>query len=127
MGRRFDFRAGSDGTGSALIPVADGEFFCNDIDPVYERGQCCLAFYNLVNGQPVLVTPTGGTAQFRASCIRDQFLTDSDNSTIQATAVIAGDATYTPSVFNGPSIRAKVTLDGITGATHVMAHYWATE
>lgn len=123
MGRRFDFRAGSDGTGPALIPVADGDFFCNDIDPVYERGQCCLAFYN--NG--ALATPTGGTVRFRASCIDGQFLTDSTDSTIQADMVAVGNATYTPSVFNGPSIRAKLTLDGVTGVTHVMAHYWATE
>ena len=129
MGRRFDFRAGSDGTGTTLIPVADGDFFANDIDPVYERGQCCLAFYN--NG--VLTTPTGGTIRFRAGCVVfdgepvNQFLTDSQDSTIQANTVIAGDATYTPSVFNGPSVRAKMTLSGITGVTHVVAHYLATE
>ena len=123
MGRKFDFRDGADGTGTTLIPVADGDFFANDIDPVYERGQCCLAFYN--NG--VLTTPTAGTIRFRASCISGQFLTDSQDSTIQANTVIAGDATYTPSVFNGPSIRAKMTLDGIAGVTHVEAHYFATE
>lgn len=123
MGRRFDFRAGADGTGETLIPVADGDFFCNDIDPAYGRGQCCLAFYN--NG--VLTTPAAGTVRFRASCVDGQFLTDSQDSTIQATEVVAGDATYTPSVFNGPSTRAKMTLSGVTGVTHVVAHYWASE
>lgn len=129
MGRRFSFRAGADGTGSTLIPVADGEYFANDIDPVYGRGQCCLAFYN----GDTQVAPTAGTIRFRASCLtRDgepvnQYLTDSQDSTIQANTVLVGDATYTLAVFNGPAVRAKMTLDGIIGATHVIAYYLATE
>lgn len=125
MGRRYDFRAGADGTGTALIPIAAADFFANDIDPVFERGQCCLAFYG-ADGT-TLVTPTAGTIIFRASCIEGQFLRDSSTSTINAVQVQAGDADYTPSVFNGPATRAKMTLAGITGASFVAAHYWASE
>ena len=125
MGRRYDFRAGSDGTGSTVIPVAVGDFFCNDIDPVYERGQCCLAFYG--PDGTTLATPTAGTIIFRASCIEGQFLRDSLTTTIQATQIEAGDASYTAPLFNGPAIRAKMTLAGITGVSFVVAHYWASE
>lgn len=125
MGRKYDFRL-TDGTGTTVIPVTDGDYFVNDIDPAYERGQCCLAFLD-ANGD--LATPTGGTVIFRASCIDGQFLRDSTSSTINGTNVQAGNADYTPSVFNGPATRAKMTLSGITGGgvTHVIAHYWASE
>ena len=125
MGRKYDFRL-TDGTGTTDIPVADGDFFTGDIDPAYDRGQCCLAFYN-VAGE--LATPTGGTIIFRASCIAGQFLRDSVSTTIQANTVIAGDATYTIPVFNGPAERAKMTLSGVTGGgvVTVRAHYFASE
>ena len=125
MGRRYDFRAGADGTGSTLIPIAAGDFFVNDIDPSYERGQCCLAFYG--PDGTTLATPLTGTIIFRASCIEGQFLRDSSSITVDATQVQAGDAAYTPPVFNGPAIRAKMTLAAITGVSFVAAHYWASE
>lgn len=121
MANSYSFRVGGRGS-STLIPVTDGDYFVTEIDPVYERGQCCLRFLN--NG--VVTTPTAGTIRFRAACVAGQYLTDSQDSTIQATDVQAGDADYTPAVFNGPAIAAKMTLAGITGVTHVEAIYTAT-
>ncbi len=113
---------------ATLIPVTDGDYFTDDMNGIeYEFGDCFLQFINVAaDGTETVVTPTAGTAQFRAGAFKGQFLETSTTAsrTIQATEVEAGNASYTPPSFNSRVVASKMTLTGITGATHVRAMHW---
>ncbi len=122
---RFWFTA-ADGE-TTLIPVADGDFFTGNMPVEYLRGNCYLRFLD-VNGD--LVTPTGGTIEFVASPIEDQFLMAPSVQSIDATTVGGtpdSDATYTPPTFDSIAIDTRMTLAGVTGAAFVEAYHWRSQ
>lgn len=118
MANQYFFRDAND---NVRIPVADGQYFTGAMSADYLRGNCFLAFYD-ANGD--LVTPTGGTITFDSSAIEGQWLMAPSIQTINATDVIAGDALYTPPTFDAIVINTRMTLAGITGATHAEAFHW---
>jgi len=126
-GREFPFRTSG---GQDSIPTTDGDYFTEDmsqVDGQFQAGECFLQFYNLDgNGQLVPVTPTGGTIEFRSAAFPNQFLTPAaaNTVTIQAADVDSGNADYTPPSFGSLVRQSKMTLSGITGATHVKAFHW---
>ena len=118
MARRYNFRTSG---GNSILPVTDGDYFTNALDSSYNDGQVYLEFFNNENDARNFtnaVTPTAGTITVSASPLGNAFLRDADSVTISAPAVAIPDATYTPPVISGAAIRARVTLTGITGATH---------
>lgn len=122
-GKIYEFKTAG---GAELIPVADDDFFTDDMDAVeYSRGECFLQFYDTDGVTPV--TPATGTIVFRSAGIGvdgdEQYLRDGSNTTIDATTVIAGDATYSPPSFNSIVRKSKMTLASITGASFVRAFH----
>lgn len=118
MGRRYNFKTSS---GSSILPTTSGDYFTDNLDPSYNDGQVYLEFYgsaddarNLANA----VTPTGGTIVVNGSPLGNVFIRDSGSETISASAVSAPNGTYTPPIISGAAVQARVTLSGITGATH---------
>lgn len=122
MSERYYFY---DEDGESFIAVEDGDFFTGFMSSDYSLGECIIQFYD-ASKDPV--TPTGGTITFKGAPIEGQYHDPSnDAGTIDATTVIAGDATYEMPEFNGPCIVGKMTLDGITGASFVRAFHWRDE
>lgn len=118
MGRRYNFRTAG---GSSILPVADGDYFTNLLDPSYNDGQVYLEFYNSSDDARDFtnaVTPTAGTIVINATPLGNVYIRDSDSETITASTVSSPDGTYTPPVIAGSAVRARVTLDSIAGATH---------
>ena len=110
--------------GSDSLPVGDGTLLTNEMLNVtdFGTGVLAVAFYD-ANGD--LVTPTAGTITPEGSPIEGQWLTPSSgDSVIQATAVIAGSATYAMPVFTGPVIQGRITFAGIIGAVTAKAYFW---
>jgi hypothetical protein len=108
------------GGGTDLIPVADGDYFTNDISADFETGACYVRFYD-ADGVTV-VTPSGGTILFQSTSLEDQYQSSADG-TITATEVEITNSTYTPTRFQQSVIKSKMTLTGITGASFVRAHH----
>lgn len=118
MGRRYNFKTAA---GSSILPVTDGDYFTDTLDPSYNDGQVYVEFFgsaddasNFTNA----VTPTGGTLVVNATPLGNVFIRDSNSETINATAVSTPDGTYTPPVISGSAVRARITLSSIAGATH---------
>jgi hypothetical protein len=112
-----------DGSGDTIIPVADADFFTAQMELGYEDGQFYIEFFSDALAQTP-VTPTAGTIVARGSPLGNVFLTSSADEVVNAADVQAGDAVYTPPRFMGAMTKAKVTLLGITGATHFRAVMW---
>ncbi len=119
MSKRYSFFGG----GASLIPVADGVHFTNDISLDHETGACFLQFLDS-DGETV-VAPTGGTVLFESSSIGGQYQESADG-TINAADVLVTGATYTPTRFQLPVLKSKMTLSGITGASFVVAYHVRT-
>lgn len=119
MSRRFYFK---DSSGNTYIPVADGEFFTDQMSTDYSGGDCVV---ELFDANKNLVTGTGGTIAFASETAAGQWHTPNNGTgVIDATDVVAGDATYTLPTFNdGTVIRSRMTLSGVTGAVYVRAHH----
>ncbi len=118
MARRYNFKTTA---GSSILPVTDGEYFTDNLSPSFNDGQVYLEFFNSSSDAGTFtnaVTPTGGTITVSASPLGNVFLRDADSVTISAPTVAVPDATYTPPVISGAAVRARVNLNGITGATH---------
>ena len=118
MGRRYNFKTVA---GSSILPIADGNHFTDNMDPSYNDGQVYLEFYNSADDARDFVnavTPAGGTIIVNATPLGNAYLRDADSVTITATSVSIPDATYTPPVISGAAVKARVTLESITGATH---------
>ena len=122
MGQRYFFK---DLTEETFIPINNGEFLSSGMSAEYSTGQCYLQFYD-AQKQPV--TPTGGTVTFRGGAFDGQKLMPTNgNGIINATDVVAGEALYTPPLFDGCIVFTSMTLSGITGATYVRAYHWRDE
>ena len=111
--------------GDAVIPVSDGDFYTEDTSLGYSIGVCALEF---LDAQKNPITPTGGTVTFKSAPIGEQWHEPSNGKgIINAVDVVAGDSGYTMPTFNGPVIKSKMTLSGITGAAFVRAYHWRDE
>ncbi len=109
-----------DNSGDTLIPIADGDFFTDDVSIIFPNGACWIRFYDADGVTPI--TPTGGTIDFKGTGIEDQYQASADGQ-IDATTVTITDATYIPTRFQLPVIKSKMTLAGITGASFVKAFH----
>ncbi len=118
MGRRYNFKTSS---GSSILPIADGDYFTDNLDPSYNDGQVYLEFYDSADdARSVInaVTPTGGTVTINATPLGNVYIRDANIKTINASTVSSPDGTYTPPVISGSAVRARASLSSITGATH---------
>jgi hypothetical protein len=114
-----------DESGSNIIAVSDGDYYTDRINIDYNIGQCAVEF---LDAQEQPVTPTGGTVSFLSAPIGEQWHQPSNgNGVINAADVVAGEASYTMPQFNGPVIKSKMTLSGVTGAAFVRAYHWRDE
>lgn len=114
------------GTGSTLLPIADATFVVNGVSSEHPRGQVHVAFYQ--SDGSTLATPTAGTITPLGGLIAGQLLEPSTTTVINASEVQAGEADYTPSIFNGPVSHLQFTLAGIPAgagdAAFVTIQYW---
>lgn len=115
---------------SIKIPVADGTYETGLISERFRNGIFVIVFFD-VDGN--IVTPTGGYIEPRMATFivpgttQGQWLEPSGgDERILAINVKAGDATYTPSLFHGPTVKGKMKLVGIEGADHCKAFFWRT-
>jgi hypothetical protein len=118
MARRYNFKTTS---GSSVLPVTNGDYFTDSLDPSFNDGQVYLEFFNSASDAGTFtnaVTPTSGTITVSASPLGNAFLRDVSGVTISASTVSVPNATYTPPIISGAAVSAKVTLTGIVGATH---------
>lgn len=121
MAKQYYFKDGNE----TFIPVADGDFFTENMDSGYSLGECIIQFYDETETP---VTPSAGTITFSGMPIDGQYHEPSNGTgIIDATTVIAGDATYEMPEFNGPCIRGRMNLSGVTGASLVRAYHWRDE
>lgn len=118
--------------GDVILPVGDGPYFTGPMDGAYSTGYSYIVFCN-AQGTPV--TPTGGTFRFLATPVNGQWHVSDQGGPQDADTVVAapatltmtgGNATYTIEEFAGPVVNAALVLDGIQGATHVMAWHART-
>jgi hypothetical protein len=112
-----------DGSSDTIIAVDDNDFFTEEMDLGYEDGQFYIEFFSDPDAQTP-VTPTAGTIIARGSPLGNSYLTSSADEVLLATEIQIGDADYTPPRFQGAMTKAKVTLAGVTGATHFRAVMW---
>lgn len=119
MARRFFFRT-NNGTGTTILPVADGSYFTEDLTIGKTDAEVYLEFYSDA-AATTPVTPTGGTITLSASPLGNNYLAAGSNPVIQATDVETPDSSYTPPVLDGLTSKARITFSGITGATHCKA------
>lgn len=115
MTRRYDFKASN---GATVIPVANGQFFTDEMSVTPDQVDIYIAFFSDSNRTPV--TPTAGTITANGEYFPGFFL-QATNPVIQANTVITPNATYTPPTIDGCSLRARIDLAGVTGATHFSA------
>jgi len=102
------------------IAVADGDFYTDEMDGGYSTGNCAVEFLDS-DGETV-VTPTAGTVTFTSAPIGEQYHgPNAGDEVIDATLVDGG---YSLPQFDGPVLKSKMTLDGITGASFVRAYHW---
>jgi hypothetical protein len=102
--------------------VANGTYETEVNSLEYSTGTFIIAFYD-GSGNPV--TPTAGTVKPEMSPTNGQWHSPSaGDSTIDATKCIAGVATYVIPTFTGPSIKGRVILAGVTGASTFEAFFW---
>lgn len=124
MGIKYEVKTAG---GSPVIPVANGEFFTDIMSPEFDDGEFYLEFYNsavTAGNRTSAVTPTGGTITVAASPQGNVFLRDTNEVTITASQVSVPDGLYTPPVITGQAVQGKMTLAGISGASHVRAAFF---
>lgn len=119
MSRQFSFRT-DNGTGSTILPVTDTSYFTPELTTGATDAEVYLEFYSDADATTT-VTPTAGTVTISGSPMGNNYLAASSNNIIQASQVESGDSSYTPAVLDGLTVRARITLAGITGATHMRA------
>jgi hypothetical protein len=113
-----------DGSGNTIIPVADADFFTDDnMDAAYLDGQFYIEFFaDAAAATPA--TPGAGTIVARGAPLGNVYLRDPLDTTINGIDVIPGNGAYSVPQFNGLMQRGKMTLAGITVATHFRAAMW---
>ncbi len=119
MSRQFNFRT-DNGTGTTILPISDTSFFTPELTTGATDAEVYFEFFSDAAGTTP-VTPTAGTITVSGSPLGNNYLAASSNNVIQATQVEAGDSSYTPPVLDGLTVRARIVLDGITGATYMKA------
>lgn len=119
MSRQFSFRT-DNGSGSTILPVADVSYFTQELTTGATNAEVYFEFYSDATGETP-ATPTAGTITVSGSPLGNNYLAASSDNVVQATQVEAGDSSYTPPVLDGLTVRARITLSGITGATHMRA------
>lgn len=117
---RIDFEAAG---GGVIIPVAAADFLSPILSAGDERSYFVIRFFDdaLATSQ---VTPGAGTIAFTASNDRDEnlvanFLSVPDGAFNGVDVYAVARAVP---LFTGPCTKAKLTLAGITVATHFTAH-----
>lgn len=122
MSTRYYFNDGN----TTLIPVADGEYFTDDMSSIYSIGACAVEFLD-ADGDTI-VTPTGGTVTFASSPTGGTQWHGPSTGSATVDATTAGaESSYTMPSFNGPVTKSRMTLSGITGASFVRAFHWRDE
>jgi hypothetical protein len=117
---RIDFQAAGGGT---IIPVAAADFLSPLMSASDERSYFVIRFFSDALAQ-TQVAPGAGTVAFTASNDRDKdlianFLTVPNGAFNGVDAYAVGRAVP---LFVGPCVKAKLTLAGITVATHFTAY-----
>lgn len=124
MGIKYELKTSG---GNPVIPVSNGDFFTDIMNPEFDDGEFYLEFYNSASNagnRTNAVTPTAGTITVSASPQGNVFLRDVNEVTITASMVAVPDGTYTPPVIAGKAVQGKMTLAGITGASHMRAEFF---
>lgn len=116
MAQRIYFK---DSTGSTIIPVADGSFFTDQLKASQDEAEVYFSFYSDADATTP-VNPTAGTLTVYGEYEQGFFL-EANGGVVQANTVISPISTYTPPVMDGLSLRARVDVSGVTGATHMRA------
>lgn len=119
MSRRFFFRT-DNGAGTTILPVTDTSYFTEDLTVGSTESEVYFEFYS-DSAATTPVTPSAGTITVSASPLGNNYLAASSNSTVQASSVETPNSSYTPPTVDGLSVKARITLAGITGATHMKA------
>ena len=132
--RRYQFRRNDGDTsqtidGGILIPVANGTFLTERMSMDYSLGSVFIQFFSGTVDNPTPVTPTAGQVTVESGVYAGQWLMPSQSGShiIQATTILAasdGVATYEPPSFNSQVLFSRIILDGITGATFMVADHW---
>lgn len=116
IARKYPFK-GADG--SEIFAVTDGEYFTETLQEDISEAELYFEFYSDASGATV-ADPTGGTIASAGSPLGGNYLAAGSNSTTQASAC-GVEATYTPPVLDGLTVKGRITLASITGATHMRA------
>lgn len=121
MANEYYFKSG----GSAVIPVADASFEIDGVSLDYNQHELEIRFWDSSDAD-TLATPGAGTLTVQysmgggtASGGVDVWRNFADGVAVDATAV--HDATWTPPSSLGSSAKYKLTLAGVTTATHFTA------
>lgn len=112
-----------DSSGNTIIPVADGSFLTDAMRPSQDECEVYFAFYSDEDASTP-ATPTAGTINTYGEYETGFALAPSANPTTDATEVSTPIATYTPPILDGLTIRGRVDLSGVTGATHFRAYFF---
>lgn len=113
---------------SVEVPIADGFYETGLIVDKFRDGALIITFHDSSGN---LVTPTAGHVKAEMATYHNtvnddtQWLTPSSGDyPILAVDVVAGRALYTPPSFRGPSLKGRIELSGIQGASYCKAFFW---
>ena len=108
-----------DSSGSTIIPVSDGSFYTDQMKPSQDEAEVYFSFYSDENATNP-VNPTAGTIESYGEYEPGFFLGASGGG-VRANTVSSPIATYTPPVMDGLTLRVRVDLSGVAGASHFRA------
>lgn len=101
--------------------VSDGVFYTGDMSADYTLGTFSIAFFD-VGGN--IVTPTAGTINHRMETIPGQWHQSSSGEAPINAIDCGSEASYQMPVYNGPAIKGRLTLTGVTGAVSFQAEFF---
>ena len=105
---------------SEIITIADGDFFTNGLPITEDEAEVYFEFFSDASANTP-VTPTAGTIVTAGRPMEHNYLAASSNATTQASECGTPNSAYTPPILDGKMNRSRITLSGITGATHMKA------
>jgi hypothetical protein len=114
----YHFKNGDD----LLLPVDDVTYFTDDMNGSYSTGIAVLEFFD-ADGVTV-VTPTGGTVTFSSAPIGEQWHEPSNGTGVIDATTVGLTSSYVIPLFEGLSIKSRMVLSGVTGASFVRAYHW---
>lgn len=100
--------------------VADGQFFSDDMSASYENAELSYILFYSDAFQNVVV-PTSGTVTYEQTSDGAHYREMPDGSFDAANTY---DPSRTPPNGLGLAIKGRITLSGVTGATHFTACIW---